>query len=395
MQSKAKLWSGHYVLAILIGTLSGMAFYIANPILSKYIITLGGTSALAGFVVGLFSITSLVARPLSGFFADRLDKRMLWLVSTSILALASLAYFLSQSVYQIIFFRVFHGLAFAMSSTATIAVITDLIPKERLGEGLGFNSISLVLASAVGPALSVWLGDKIGYRFSFLMAFGILAFTALLMLIFFTPKKMQVKDTVTKLPRLDQMLSLKVLPLAFTNATFSFVLGILSSFMLLYGESRNISGISLYFTVYSIFLFVARPLSGRLSDSKIGNYLYYPAMLCTALGLCLLAFAHSIQLVLVAAAFLALGIGSAAPMLQSGCIKRLGQQKVGLATGTFYFGSDIGQGVGPMFAGVVSGMFGYNVLFFSCIGVLCIGCTVYTLFIKSEKAGKRRENANV
>lgn len=391
---KNKLWSLQFVLAVIIGTFSGIAFYIANPVLSKYIIQMGGSSAMAGFVVGLFSVTSLIARPVSGFAADRVDKWLLWIGSTGIIALTSLAYFLCGNVYQIVFFRIFHGLAFAVSSTATIAVITDLVPVERLGEGIGFNSISLVLASAVGPNLSVWIGEWMGLRYSFLAAFGILMVAIILMFFVFTSsrkgyQKKERGNLSLKEIRLDQIVSVRVLPIAITNATFSFIVGILSSFVLLFGESRGITGISLYFTVYSCFLFLSRPLSGKLSDSRYGRYVYYPALFLSIIGLTVLIFAYSLPGVLTAAVFLALGIGSATPQLQSFCIKILGKEKVGLATGTFYLGSDIGQGLGPMFAGVICGIFGYGVLFACCIGVLCIGCAIYTIFMRCVMKGEK------
>ena len=70
---KDKLWNRQYVLILLVNTLNAFSFYMIATMLSKYLVNIGTTVAMAGFIVGLFSLTSLFCRPFSGVMADRLS----------------------------------------------------------------------------------------------------------------------------------------------------------------------------------------------------------------------------------------------------------------------------------------------------------------------------------
>jgi MFS family permease len=49
---------------------------------------------------------------------------------------------------MIIFIRILHGIGFGIHSTTSGAVIADIVPKSRLGEGLGYFGIYNTIAVA-------------------------------------------------------------------------------------------------------------------------------------------------------------------------------------------------------------------------------------------------------
>ena len=53
--------------------------------------------------------------------------------------------------------RVLHGVSWAFSTTAVGTAITDIIPSEIRGEGMGWYGIAMTLAMAIGPMLGIWL----------------------------------------------------------------------------------------------------------------------------------------------------------------------------------------------------------------------------------------------
>mgnify|MGYP005788838843 CR=1 FL=1 len=83
-QTTDRLWTLPYILLILMGTFTSTAFYMVNPSMAKFSISLGATVTLAGVITGMFSITALVARPVSGLIADRVNRKLLLIISVCI-----------------------------------------------------------------------------------------------------------------------------------------------------------------------------------------------------------------------------------------------------------------------------------------------------------------------
>ena len=112
------------------GALTSTGFYMVNPCIAKYAVSTGATVAVAGVITGLFSITALVARPVSGLMADRLNRRLLLTAATAVLALSALSYSFAGTVPLLVAVRIVHGIAFAVSGTVNVASDRDPGPPE-------------------------------------------------------------------------------------------------------------------------------------------------------------------------------------------------------------------------------------------------------------------------
>ena len=73
-------------------------------ILSKYLVGIGTTVTMAGFIVGLVSLTSLVCRPFSGLMADRFSNVTLLKWSTVLMGCGLLGFTITTQVPLLIFF---------------------------------------------------------------------------------------------------------------------------------------------------------------------------------------------------------------------------------------------------------------------------------------------------
>jgi MFS family permease len=174
---------------------------------------------------------------------------------------------------------------------------------------------------------------------------------------------------------------------------FSFTNGVISSYLLSYSKILGIANIGLYFTLNAAALFIVRPFAGKLMDRSGLKIIAYPGLLLTALSMFMLASAGHWP-VLPAAVIVASGIvraigqGSVNPALQTECIRVLGTDRSGVATSSFYLGGDIGQGIGPMVAGVVIGLGEteakyYSAMFYLC-GILVTAAIVLFYFVEKR-----------
>ena len=388
-----RLWTRPYILLIITGTLTSTGFYMVNPCIAQYAVSIGSTLTQAGMIAGFYSITALPARPASGLLADRWNKKKLLLAATLLLALAAFGYSLCRTILALLALRIAHGIAFAVSGTVNAALITSLIPRARISEGIGYFGLANIFATAVGPSLGMGLAEALGYGACFrISAAVILAGLACAARIGFPP----ARPAAARKLHIQDLVSLNVLPLAILGGLFSMSNGIISSYLALLGDVRRIAGISLYFTVNAAVLVFVRPFSGRLADRKGAAAIVFPALALDGLALFTLGLTGALPAVLLAAVFKALGQGSGQLTLQSEALKTLPPEKSGVASSTFYIGGDIGQGLGPMAAGWLIDSLGedsagYGAAFAAAGCLFLCGILFYALYTLRRRAGRRAQ----
>jgi len=74
---------------------------------------------------------------------------------------------LSPSIYWLIIFRAFQGLAGGMMMSIAYAIIVRAFPDAERGKALGINAIMVALGLAIGPLLGGFITAQLGWRFVF------------------------------------------------------------------------------------------------------------------------------------------------------------------------------------------------------------------------------------
>lgn len=381
-ENSKKLWNINFISLLGISTLTFLAFYLVYPLLSKYSINLGASLSMAGVIVGLFSITALFIGPFGGILTDRTSKKYVMIIGTFINGIATLGYSLAPNIGVIIFFRILHGASFSITSATSVAWAIDFIPKERMGEGIGYLGISQIIATAFGPEIGIEASNRFGISKTFMVSAALIIIAALFMN--FLPNKNKVtKKNIVPQKRtihLKDIIAFEVLPLSIIGSLFFMGNGLITSFLVLMGEKRNITGVGMYFVVNALFLIFTRPMSGKLYDKKGLATVLYPALLCSIIEALLLGHANVLWMIILAAIFKAFGQGFAQPALQAECFNKMGSEKRGLASSTFFIGANVGQGIGPLIGGVVASTLGYKWVFnFSALMLVCglLGYAIY------------------
>lgn len=391
LRGPEKLWNASYILVLVISTLSSFSFYMVATIMSKYLVTLGASIIFAGFVVGLFSITSLVCRPFCGVMADRLNNVWLLIVSNILMGIGLLGFALTSSMPLIIAFRICNGVGFAISGTVQVALAIRFIPQDRTGEGIGYLGISQLIGSACAPALGLVIAERLGMAATFVAA-ALLPLLASFILLFLRNLQPVAKNSDTKRISFNDIIDLKAIPFTIPYSTLSFTNGVINGYLVLFADQHGIGNVSIYFTMYAVAVFLVRPFAGKLMDKKGLKYTVYPGMLLCAVSLFLLGISNSLWMILLSGILRALGQGAAQPSLQAGCINRVGRDRSGVATSTYFLGGDVGQGIGPMVGGFIlahiAGLNGYQFLFSFC-GVIIL-VALYYFFVINKKGNAQK-----
>lgn len=285
-KTERKLWNINFISLLGISTLTFLAFYLVYPLLSKYSIGLGASLSMAGMIVGLFSITALFIGPFGGILTDRTSKKYVMIIGTFINGIATLGYSLAPNIGVVIFFRILHGASFSITSATSVAWAIEFIPKERMGEGIGYLGISQIIATAFGPEIGIEASNRFGISKTFMVSAILIIVAAVFMNFLPNKGKVTKKNAVTKKRsiHLKDIIAFEVLPLSFFGGLFFMGNGLVTSFLVLIGEQRKIAGVGMYFVVNALFLIFTRPVSGKLYDKKGLATVLYPALLCGIMG---------------------------------------------------------------------------------------------------------------
>ena len=290
---KERLWNPQYVALMVANIFAYFGFFMVSTMLIPYLTGdgVGLGDEAAGVIVGMFAITALVSRPFCGMMADRFNKIWLVRIATLLMAAGTFGYGLSKALPFIVLARVLHGVGFAINGTTLISLVTQYVPRSKLGEGLGYFGLANVIASATAPGFGAILAEQIGMEKVFWIA-GLMCAGEIVLLV--AVKYPGVKRAVTQKVssvRIKDMVVVEALGYTCVSSTLSFSNGIVTAYLVPYGEELGIANISLYFTFNALAMFLSRPLAGKLMDKKGLYVVALPGMAITSASMFLFAVA--------------------------------------------------------------------------------------------------------
>jgi MFS family permease len=367
-EGRLRLWNRSYAVLFMVNILVSMTLYMTNTCMAGYLVGKGIAVTLAGTILGVMSIASMVTRPFSGFVCDRYRHKRLLLVFLALNALVLFGYGVASTPAVFIALRLLHGVAFGMTTTVMMAYVTSYIPKGHMSEGMGYFGLGQSIAAAIGPSLGLWLtGSATGGNIAFIIG-GVLLLMGIAVVGLLLPEhRSEGASAANGAPiRLGDFIAKPAIPYAIITLALSAANGIETSYIATYGKILSLENAGWYFTISAITLFAARILFGRITDRKGFSWALYPGMLMIAAAFTLLAFAPHLPVVPVfglAAVIKACGVGLLQPAIQSMCVQAVPEAKRGAASSTYYIGTDLGQGASTMTAGQLIPSIGYANLF--------------------------------
>jgi len=132
----------------------------------------------SGKLLGAFFVARLVPAlffgPIGGYLADRYDKRKLMIICDLVRALLVLVFIFITESYVFFILGFFLSVFDKIYSSASGAILPDLVNKEELLSANSLNRISQSVTTVIGPAIGGFLIGSWGYKVVF--AFDSLTF---------------------------------------------------------------------------------------------------------------------------------------------------------------------------------------------------------------------------
>lgn len=124
-----------------------------------------------------------------GYFADRTtSRRMPLLLGLFALAGSTVMLCLGNSLSMLLAGRILQGLSASIVWTVGLALMSDTVPEEEIGQAMGYIAMAYSVASVVGPLLGGVVYEHAGYYAVFAMGFAIIGLDICLRLIMIEKK---------------------------------------------------------------------------------------------------------------------------------------------------------------------------------------------------------------
>ena len=133
------------------------------------------------WVLTSYIVAAAIMTPPTGYLAGRFGLKRLFLVSVAGFTVASMLCGMSQSLVQIVLFRVLQGLFGAALVPLSQTTLLNINPPARQGSAMALWGVAVMAGPVLGPVLGGWLTEAYSWRYVFYinLPIGILAFAGI------------------------------------------------------------------------------------------------------------------------------------------------------------------------------------------------------------------------
>ena len=358
--TKEKLWTHDFISLVLANGLLFAGFHFLLPTLPVYVAGLGATGSQIGLIAGIFGYAAIFIRLFTDTGVRAFGKKKCLYAGLLCCIVATICYPVFNSIEAIIAARILHGFGFGLSTTFAAALVADVIPAARRGEGIGYFGLGSTVAMALAPALGLMLLTDI----SPLALFAVSGFASLLAIFAAHSFRTEEKQPALPVPALhipwrNRIYEANTGVPSVLTMFFGAAYGSVNTYIAMMAAEAGIESSGLFFIVGTLFIFISRPFGGRLLDSKGAFAVVIPGAISYLIGLCIILTAHSLPMLLGAAVFYGLGAGLLLPALMTWMLNAVRPDRRSAASATFYNMLDIGTSTGIVVLGGVAGTIGY------------------------------------
>ena len=355
-------------LANLCHTASFSAFFL----LPLYILEHGGNQGDIGVVMGIFALASAISRPWVAEMIDRIGRKRSYTLGSILMVVSPFLYLgihdpLGSGYLPFLLLRALHGVGLAICFTSVFTFMADILPRDRLNEGIGMFGISGLIGIAIGPVFAEIMLEPFGFSGLFIVA-GILSGISLIIhqpLKESAPTGEEESDPTTFFGLFRRE---KFIVVGLISLLFGVGLAGSGNFVAPLAEERNLGYISFYFFCYSGGAITIRFINGWISGKFGENRILPCSIVLYMAGLFLLPLAYNQAVLCVAGVLSGIGHGLLFPLLNTMAVRDERASIRGKATGIFTGGIDSGIFAGSLILGYIGDWFGLNVLFL-CAGL--------------------------
>ena len=377
------IWSRAFALVCLAEFLGYAQHAVLQPTFPLYITHLGGSPFIVGLVIASFGVTSVVSRPILGYWADR------WSI-TGVMTLglvtqaASVSLCLVPFVGATMFANGLRGIGWSGMNTGAYTLLAICAPSARRGEASGYFGAAQSAATVFFPAVALWIIDARfgGFHAAFIVAMclvllGAGAAYALSREIPPGPRSAHSDSTESWWREIISVFDRSILLAAALIFMLHLSLPCLTSFIVLYARQIGVSHIGWYYVVIGATSMLARPLLGRVSD-KIGcGRSLIAAFSLETIALLIMPMVTHLAGTMVAGALYFIGSAIGGARILALAIENATPERRARVLASFSVAFPLSNGAGALLNGFVVDLAGYRWMYIMA-AVLCASGLILT-----------------
>lgn len=337
-----------------------IGFGIVIPVLPLY--AEGGSFHASpmqlGWLLGIFSLTQLIATPIIGKISDRLGRKPVLMVSVFCTSIGFVLMGAATALWMLFLARIIAGVSGGNIATAQ-ACVADLTPADQRSKSMGLMGAAFGLGFVLGPALGGILNVHVSPSAPFYFAAG-LALCNFIFIAFCLPETLPVdkrahageKTSLSEVFADKKGVLLGTILAAYLASITGFTM--MTALFALYNQKRlhfgaNHTG---YFLTYVgvLGILIQGGLLRRLLNKPIEKPLAAGGSFLLAIGLVLLPFCTGALSLIWVLVLIALGNGFVVPTLNGLASRCSSSQVQGRMTGLMQSAGSLGRFVGPLLA---------------------------------------------
>lgn len=140
---------------------------IANVALPHMQTSLGATRDTVNWVLTSYIVASAIAIPITGWLADWVGRKRLFIWSAIVFTIASMLCGVAANLEEMVLFRIIQGIAGAFLVPLAQATMFDINRPENHGRAMALFGAGVMVGPILGPVLGGWLTDSFNWRWVF------------------------------------------------------------------------------------------------------------------------------------------------------------------------------------------------------------------------------------
>jgi DHA2 family multidrug resistance protein len=176
---RRRIVSSAIILSTVLQIIDGTITNVALPHMQA---ALGATRETVTWVLTSYIVATAVVTPVSGWVADRVGLKRVFLFSILGFVAASVLCGLATNLEAMVAFRLLQGASGAFLIPLGQTALLGIYPKERHSQAIALWGTATMVSPVFGPIIGGWLTDSYSWRWVFFinLPIGILAFVCML-----------------------------------------------------------------------------------------------------------------------------------------------------------------------------------------------------------------------
>jgi len=408
------IWNRYFVLACVCAIFTGVCMHMLDSNLAPFADAAWSSKTLGGYLTSTFNIGSILMAFFAGRLSDRKGRRNTLVFGSLLFGVPTFACVFWPTPAVTLTVRFLQGVGKGITTVAAAAIVSDVVPRERMGQGMSFYGLGSTITYAFGPMLALAITANGNYGAMFLLVAALYSASGLLALAIGYEKdpayrraeSAPAESAAAGAPGTEyrgvwKLIEKKAL---LPSITYTISLAGLASvliFVTIYAQEilkLNATQIGLFFTVSAVAQLLVQMFCGQLMDKYSALLLLIPAHLAQIALMLLLAFVcpGNYGVFLLCGALYGVANAAMYPPLNAIAVVDSPAHRNAAANATYFFMMDFGV----LFASAVFGPIidrgatpaqGYIHMFLISVGITLVSLIISLFAFNNRSRARRRE----